>query len=159
MVRNTCIFDWCYSLQTGETFFFLLTELRTLILQTLKSTISDGRGSRGSTDDTSDQQLVCVQCGFCSIMRITVFNNFFLIVQVRRVVSALVLTNTAYIEAKAASTPSTMTMSLVKSSFSQRRLRRSTYAGQKRKDEQKPSLKRYQKMQDIQGMKLLFIQW
>ncbi|XP_034233030.1 uncharacterized protein LOC117640568 [Thrips palmi] len=70
---------------------------------------------------------------------------------VMKVGSALVISNTAYIAAKAASSPSQMTMTLVRAAFSKRRLRRSSYAGQKRRDkEPKPSLKKYRKTQDIQ---------
>lgn len=65
--------------------------------------------------------------------------------------SALVVSNTAYILAKAAASPSAMTMLLVRAAFSKRRLRRSSYAGQKRNGLCKPGLKRYRKMQDIQG--------
>jgi len=69
-----------------------------------------------------------------------------------KVGTALVISNSAYISAKAATSPSAMTMTLVRAGFSKRRLRRSNYAGQKRRgQEQKPGLKKYRKMQDIQG--------
>jgi hypothetical protein len=57
--------------------------------------------------------------------------------------------------AKAAKTPTSMTMILVRQAFSKRRLRRSSYAGQKRMGVTKPGLKKYRKMQDIQGEKHL----
>jgi hypothetical protein len=66
-----------------------------------------------------------------------------------------VLTKSVHIAAKAARTGTTMTMALVRAAFSKRRLRKSSYAGQKRMRNgiavQKPSLKKYRKMQDIQG--------
>lgn len=83
----------------------------------------------------------------------------FKLLQYKKVGSALILSHTAYIEAKAAHSPSTMTMNLVRSSFSDRRLRKSTYAGQKRGSEAKPSLKKYRKMQDIQGKHFTLHSW
>lgn len=68
-----------------------------------------------------------------------------------KVGKSLSISKTAYLEAKAARTASVMTMGLVRATFSKNRLRRSTYAGQKRKGVQKASLKKYQKTQDIQG--------
>lgn len=67
----------------------------------------------------------------------------------------LTLSRTEYQEAKLARTPSSMTMELVRSAFSEKRRRKSSYAGQKRLRNgvvvQKPSLKKYRKMKDIQS--------
>lgn len=78
--------------------------------------------------------------------------NFTLQVKVGK---ALSLPKSVFMEAKIARTPSIMAVDLVKASFSLKRLKRSTYAGQRRTRNgevvQKPSLKKYQKMKDIQG--------
>ncbi|KAK3907151.1 Lysophospholipase 1 [Frankliniella fusca] len=110
--------------------------LRDTILRTLRSINVDGSSGSGSNRILSDISSTDSSCA----------NQI-----VKKVGVALLLSNTAYIEAKAASSPSTMTMNLVRSTFSKRRLRRSSYAGQKRGGQAaKPSLKRYRKMQDIQ---------
>jgi len=67
----------------------------------------------------------------------------------------LTMNKSLYLEAEMARTPSSMSMELVRGSFLLKRLRRSSYAGQSRtrngKAVQKPSLKKYQKMKDIQS--------
>lgn len=72
-----------------------------------------------------------------------------------KVGEALTLSKSVFLEAKLAKTPSSMTMELVRASFSLRRLKRSSYAGQSRNRNgmvvQKPSLKKYRKMKDIQS--------
>lgn len=63
-------------------------------------------------------------------------------------------------EAKTARTGTAMVLTLVKASFSAKRLQRSCYAGQSRTingvKSQKPGLKKYQKMRDIQGKIIQF---
>ncbi|XP_052129341.1 uncharacterized protein LOC127750835 [Frankliniella occidentalis] len=66
----------------------------------------------------------------------------------------LTLSKTGLIQAKAARTGTAMTMYLVRAPLSKRRLMRSTYAGQKRRNGQKPALKKYQLMRDIQDFVL-----
>lgn len=67
---------------------------------------------------------------------------------------SLSVAKSCYLEARAARTGSAMTKILVKGAFSIKRLKRSSYAGQKRGDDQKPSLRKYMKMQDIQNFVL-----
>lgn len=106
---------------------FSQNDLRDLISQTLSQlNNSDGRPRILEQGDTSTSQCV------------------------KKVGTRLILSSTAYIEAKAAASPSVMTINLVRYTFSKNRRRRSTYAGQKRGDIVKPGLKRYRKMQDIQ---------
>ncbi|XP_034232944.1 uncharacterized protein LOC117640528 [Thrips palmi] len=72
-----------------------------------------------------------------------------------RVGEVLTLTRSQHMDAKLARTPSAMTMELIRVTFSDKRLKRSSYAGQKRTRngvvEQKPSLKKYRSTKDIQN--------
>ncbi|KAK3920733.1 hypothetical protein KUF71_016342 [Frankliniella fusca] len=71
----------------------------------------------------------------------------------------LCVPNSCYQQARQCKSATAMTMYLVRAAFSRRRLLKSSYAGQRRKLPngeifQKPSLKRYQAMRDIQDFVL-----
>lgn len=67
---------------------------------------------------------------------------------------SLLVPRSVYLEAQASRSPSAMTMGLIKAAFSRSKLKKSSYAGQKRTRDgvshQKPGLKKYQATQDIQ---------
>lgn len=108
----------------------------------LMAAISPGCSNQGKSSPYSPQQK---RQGICTPVPI---NDD----QVK-IGKSLVISSSCLMEAKAAKSGTEMTVILVRGAFSTKRLRRCSYAGQKRtvngEIRQKPSLKKYTKMRDI----------